>query len=144
MTRATHGMFVSMKVGSVSPVLIITTSALRATRIAMWLFAPSIVPMIPHTSSVYACLMISLPEEPQRPLSFESTSSKGIFRFVYPPRAFHSSTARRDPCSMGIPSASSWLLPPVATETVCMIGPMKPILTLSRFSGSGFARPAPQ
>ena len=41
-----------MKVGSVSPVLIITTSALRATRIAMWLFAPSIVPRIPHTSSV--------------------------------------------------------------------------------------------
>ena len=40
-----------MKVGSVSPELIITTSAFRATRIAMWLLAPSIVPSIPQTSS---------------------------------------------------------------------------------------------
>ena len=52
MTRATHGMFVSMKVGSVSPVLTIRTSAFRATRIAMWLFAPSIVPRMPQTLSV--------------------------------------------------------------------------------------------
>ncbi len=45
---------------------------------------------------------------------------------------------------MAMPSASSlWLLPPVATETVGMIGPRKPIFTLSRCSGSGIPRPAP-
>ena len=41
-----------MKVGSVSPELIMTTSAFSATRIAMWLFAPSIVPRMPQTSSL--------------------------------------------------------------------------------------------
>ena len=51
-TRATHGMFVSMKVGSVSPELIISTSAFSATRIAMWLLAPSIVPSMPQTPSL--------------------------------------------------------------------------------------------
>ena len=45
---------------------------------------------------------------------------------------------------MGTPSASSWLLPPVAIDTVGRIGPMKPTLTDFRSSGSGFARPAPQ
>ena len=52
MHRNTHGMFVSMKVGSVSPEFIIGTSAFRATRMAIWLFAPSIVPRIAHTLSV--------------------------------------------------------------------------------------------
>ncbi len=42
-----------------------------------------------------------------------------------------------------MPRASSWLLPPVATETVCMMGPMNPIFTVSRFSGSGSPRPGP-
>ena len=42
-----------------------------------------------------------------------------------------------------MPSASSWLLPPVATDTVGMIGPMKPTFTVSRCSGSGLSRPAP-
>ena len=45
---------------------------------------------------------------------------------------------------MGTPRASSWLLPPVATETVGVIGPMKPTFTVSRCSGSGLSRPAPQ
>ena len=72
-----------------------------------------------------------------------TTSSKGIFRFRYPPRAFDSSMASRAPWSIGMPRASSWLLPPVATETVGMIGPMKPIFTrveVLRF-GHGAARP---
>ena len=42
-----------------------------------------------------------------------------------------------EPWSIGMPSASSWLLPPVATETVGMIGPMKPTFTVSRCSGLG-------
>ena len=81
MTRVTHGMLVSMKVGSVSPVFITSTSAFSATRMAMWLLAPSMVPRMPQTSSLYACLMISLPEEPQRPLSLLTTSSNGTLRF---------------------------------------------------------------
>ena len=52
MQRATQGMFVSVNVGSVSPLLIMSTSAFRATRMAMWLLAPSMVPMMAQTSSL--------------------------------------------------------------------------------------------
>ncbi len=52
MQRTTQGMLVSMKVGSVSPEFIIRISAFRATRMAMWLLAPSIVPRIAQTLSL--------------------------------------------------------------------------------------------
>ena len=74
--------------------------------------------------------MISLPEAPQRPLSLRTTSSKGILRLQVAAARVGLLDGQLAPASIAMPSASSWLLPPVATETVDMIGPMKPILTV--------------
>ena len=51
--------------------------------------------------------MISLPDAPHNPLSFLTTSSNGISRFRYPPRALACSIASFEPCSILIPSTSS-------------------------------------
>jgi hypothetical protein len=124
-------------------VFIMVTSAFSATRMAMWLLAPSIVPSMAQTLSLYAMSIIVLPDEPQSPLSFFTINSKGMCRRRYPPWALASSMAMRQPWSIFLPSVSSWLLPPVATETVASIGPMKPIFTVFTSSGSGMLRPAP-
>ena len=51
MQRNSQGMAVSVSVGSVVAVFTMGTCILRATRKAMWVFAPSIEPMTANTSS---------------------------------------------------------------------------------------------
>ena len=133
-----------MNVGSVSPEFIIATSAFKATRIAIWLLAPSMVPSIADT-----CVPVGLLDDlvtrgaPEAVVIADHQLERNL---PSPITATGVALLDRELGALehfGDPKSLLVALATRGDDTVGEIGPMKPTFTALMSSGSGFARPRP-